>query len=222
MIKNIHEITIGDFDLMEQTGKVSHLRKAWNVLPVFLFIKQIAKVINEISTLLQGNNINDDEMIIYILRSLLKIQRLESSYAIVVNQLYTNIPINQLARDINLKKKLKESKDNILNIALKEIEILTGLTIGNNVEKDLREIQSEIIRLKDKYNENFKPKTENEESKKRISLLEFAGAYIMYAGGSFVGLTGMTIPELVALKKQAEDKFKKEQQQLNDLKNGRN
>jgi len=220
MIKKIHEITINDFDLMEKTGKVSHLKLWWNILPSFMFYSRIEKVIIEIQELLQGNSINEDDQIFYKAKSLLKIQILESAYLIIVNQLFGSVSITQLAKDINLKKKLGALKNiNMLN-ALTSIEVLTGLKVENDIIKELQEIQDEIIRLKDKYNENFPVKEEKENTK--ITLMEFASTYIIYTGGSFIGLAKMTILELVVLKRQAEDKYKKEQEYYNKLKNGGN
>lgn len=218
MIKRIDEITISDFDRIESTGKINHLVKGF--IPVYFYRKKILKLITKIQELLQGNKINDEDNTFYKLKSLLKIQTLESSYFIIINQLFNNIPINQIARDINLKKKLKNIKDDNLKKALQEIEILTGVKIEGDIYKSLKALQEEIIFLKDKYNENFKeqPKQQGE----KLTLLDFASTYILYTGGSFVGLSKMTIPELVSLKKKAEEKYKAETEQYNKMKNGRN
>lgn len=218
MIKRIDEITISDFDRIESTGKINHLVKGF--IPVYFYRKGILKLITKIQELLQGNNINDEDNTFYKLKSLLKIQTLESSYFIIINQLFNNIPINQIARDINLKKKLKNIKDDNLKKALQEIEILTGIKIEGDIYKSLKALQEEIIFLKDKYNENFKeqPKQQGE----KLTLLDFASTYIIYTGGSFIGLSKMTIPELVSLKKKAEEKYKAETEQYNKMKNGRN
>lgn len=218
MIKRIDEITISDFDRIESTGKVNHLVKGF--IPVYFYRKGILKLITKIQELLQGNKINDEDNTFYKLKSLLKIQTLESSYFIIINQLFNNIPINQIARDINLKKKLKNIKNDNLKKALQEIKILTGIKIEGDIYKSLKALQDEIIFLKDKYNENFKeqPKQQGE----KLTLLDFASTYILYTGGSFVGLSKMTIPELVSLKKKAEEKYKAETEQYNKMKNGRN
>lgn len=218
MIKRIDEITISDFDRIESTGKVNHLVKGF--IPVYFYRKGILKLITKIQELLQGNKINDEDNTFYKLKSLLKIQTLESSYFIIINQLFNNIPINQIARDINLKKKLKNIKDDNLKKALQEIKILTGIKIEGDIYKSLKALQDEIIFLKDKYNENFKeqPKPQGE----KLTLLDFASTYIIYTGGSFIGLSKMTIPELVSLKKKAEEKHKAETEQYNKMKNGRN
>jgi hypothetical protein len=218
MIKRIDEITISDFDRIESTGKVNHLVKGF--IPVYFYRKRILKLITKIQELLQGNKINDEENTFYKLKSLLKIQTLESSYFIIINQLFNNIPINQIARDIKLKKKLKNIKDDNLKKALQETEILTGIKIECDIYKSLKALQDEIIFLKDKYNENFKeqPKQQGE----KLTLLDFASTYILYTGGSFVGLSKMTIQELVSLKKRADEKYKAETEQYNKMKNGRN
>lgn len=218
MIKRIDEITISDFDRIESTGKVNHLVKGF--IPVYFYRKGILKLITKIQELLQGNKINDEDNTFYKLKSLLKIQTLESSYFIIINQLFNNIPINQIARDINLKKKLKNIKDDNLKKALQEIKILTGIKIEGDIYKSLKALQDEIIFLKDKYNENFKeqPKPQGE----KLTLLDFASTYIIYTGGSFIGLSKMTIPELVSLKKKADEKYKAETEQYNKMKNGRN
>jgi hypothetical protein len=218
MIKRIDEITISDFDRIESTGKVNHLVKGF--IPVYFYRKRILKLITKIQELLQGNKINDEENTFYKLKSLLKIQTLESSYFIIINQLFNNIPINQIARDIKLKKKLKNIKDDNLKKALQETEILTGIKIEGDIYKSLKALQDEIIFLKDKYNENFKeqPKQQGE----KLTLLDFASTYILYTGGSFVGLSKMTIQELVSLKKRADEKYKAETEQYNKMKNGRN
>ena len=80
------------------------------------------------------------------------------------------------------------------------------------------ELKNHIEYKKDKYNENFNKKKEAPENKEKISILDYAGSLAIYVGTSFNGISDMKIIELIAMKKQAEAKYKAEKEQYEKFK----
>ena len=75
--------------------------------------------------------------------------------------------------DYNLKKfkltrwqrrKIKEVDFNLLQKSIEKIEIFTGIQIKD--QNDLAAVQTELIWLKDKYNENFNKKMKQNQKRK--------------------------------------------------------
>lgn len=226
MIKNIYEITIGDYSQMELSGKISQFKKWYNPFPTIFFIKKIQSVLNEVLVLLNENKINDEEDKFWKAKSILKIQQIEAAYYIIVNNLVIDIPLRSIISRIRIKRgtrrKFKDANIDSVKQAIEAITELTGLEL-NNFDKDLESVRLEIIRLKDKFAENFNKPKQSDTEQKKVSLMDYASSYILYTGGSFNGLSKMKIIELVALKKQAEKKLQAEKEMIEKLKaNGRN
>lgn len=224
MIKKWYNTTVSDYVLMEKTGSISQFKTWWNILPSFLFIKQIAKIINQINTELSAKKVTDEEEVNkYKLSSLNKINLLELhlqyAYCVIVNQ----IELEQILKKVgnNVKTKYKGIDIEKLKESLKVIEEISGIKIEGEPLKKMQEVRDEIDFRKDKYNENFYVKPNPEENKK-ISLLEFAGKYVAYMGGEIDRVSKMLIIDLINTKTLADEKFKEEQEQYNKLVNGRN
>ena len=55
MVRDINDITINDYDLVERTGRISHFKKRYNFLPTKFFEGKITNILNEILVLFAGN-----------------------------------------------------------------------------------------------------------------------------------------------------------------------
>jgi hypothetical protein len=222
MIKKWYNTTVGDYVLMEKTGSISQFKTWWNILPSFLFIKQIAKIVNQINTELSSKKVTDEEEVNkYKLSSLNKINLLELHLQYVYFVLVNQIELEQILKKVGNKIKTKYKGIDIekLKESIKVIEEITGIKIEGEPLKKMQEVRDEIDFRKDKYKENFYVKPNPEESKK-ISLLEFAGKYVAYMGGEIDRVSKMLIIDLINTKTLADEKFKAEQEQYNKLKNG--
>jgi hypothetical protein len=222
MIKKWYNTTVGDYVLMEKTGSISQFKTWWNILPSFLFIKQIAKIVNQINTELSSKKVTDEEEVNkYKLSSLNKINLLELHLQYVYFVLVNQIELEQILKKVGNKIKTKYKGIDIekLKESIKVIEEITGIKIEGEPLKKMQEVRDEIDFRKDKYKENFYVKPNPEENKK-ISLLEFAGKYVAYMGGEIDRVSKMLIIDLINTKTLADEKFKAEQEQYNKLKNG--
>lgn len=222
MIKKWYNTTVGDYVLMEKTGSISQFKTWWNILPSFLFVKQIAKIVNQINTELSSKKVTDEEEVNkYKLSSLNKINLLELHLQYVYFVLINQIELEQILKKVGNKVKTKYKGIDIekLKESLKIIEEISGIKIEGDPLKKMQEVRDEIDFRKDKYKENFYVKPNPEESKK-ISLLEFAGKYVAYMGGEIDRVSKMLIIDLINTKTLADEKFKAEQEQYNKLKNG--
>ena len=56
MIKDIWDIKLIDYDIIERYGVVKHLRKAYNILPVIFFYRTIRKRTNEIVSFFESKD----------------------------------------------------------------------------------------------------------------------------------------------------------------------
>lgn len=213
MIKKWYNTTVGDYVLMEKTGSISQFKTWWNILPSFLFVKQIAKIVNQINTELSSKKVTDEEEVNkYKLSSLNKINLLELHLQYVYFVLINQIELEQILKKVGNKVKTKYKGIDIekLKESLKIIEEISGIKIEGDPLKKMQEVRDEIDFRKDKYKENFYVKPNPEESKK-ISLLEFAGKYVAYMGGEIDRVSKMLIIDLINTKTLADEKFKAEQ-----------
>lgn len=222
MIKKWYNTTVGDYVLMEKTGSISQFKTWWNILPSFLFVKQIAKIVNQINTELSSKKVTDEEEVNkYKLSSLNKINLLELHLQYVYFVLVNQIELEQILKKVGNKVKTKYKGIDIekLKESIKVIEEISGIKIEGDPLKKMQEVRDEIGFRKDKYKENFYVKPNPEENKK-ISLLEFAGKYVAYMGGEIDRVSKMLIIDLINTKTLADEKYKAEQEQYNKLKNG--
>ena len=153
MIKNKFEISLRDYDKVERRGKISQLKKWWNVFPSFLFSKQIVKVLLEL-----GREINmdsgvdeDEDEKLWKASSFAKITAIETCYLGLVNIMYLKPKAAYLYNFYRRKKKLKiiSSKKRYV-IGLKEHG---GFKIES--EGDLERVRKNILFRKDRYDENY-------------------------------------------------------------------
>lgn len=147
MIKRYWQIDLRDFDIVEKTGNIGHLKKAWNILPVSLFVNRIAKELDELKKRLNAET-NEDlkfQELLWQTQSLVKINAIRANYLGIVNILDLQ---NKLRA---LKKNKLKSKTGNLKIYLENIESLTGIKV--ETLKDIDKIAEELEYRIDKYKE---------------------------------------------------------------------
>lgn len=228
MIKSIDRVRLKHLDKMERTGKVRQLLAWWNILPVFLFKKRLILLVEDIYKQINEGKNNDatfDELEImeWKIRSILKIHGLETCILIVLKDLELSIKFDHLIKRFKLtrgqRRKIKEVDLSLLGKAIQKIEVYTGIKI-NGIE-NIIDVQKELIWLKNKFEQNFNEKPKPiDENQKKSGIMDFAGGYVLYGGGTFTGLGEMTIPELLTLKNNATERYESEKRQLNNIDHG--
>jgi hypothetical protein len=225
MIKRLDDITIGDFNQMETTGKISQYKKWYNFLPAFLFVKMIRKLVLEIQKFIDEHDLDEDlDRVEWKTRSYLEIQEHNALYLIIVNILINGVMLKSILKKINFKnilnrkisKVLKTDNSESLKNALAKIKEKTGIEIKSIDE--IMTYKEYIEHLRDKWDEMFK-KRDEEEKPKKITLLQYASSFVIYTGGTFIGLTRMKIIELAVLKSEAEKKYNAERAMYDKLTN---
>jgi len=228
MIKSIDKIKLKHLDRMERTGKVNQFLEWYNILPPVMQKTKLQKFVSEIYQLITGSD-NPDvseydlENLEWKVRSLNKINAVESAYLSCLMFLHLVVQFDYNLKKFKLtrgqRRKIKEVDFKLLQKSIEKIEIFTGIQIKD--QNDLAAVQTELIWLKDKYNENFNKKNEAEttEQKKKMSILEYAGSFALYAGTSFVSISEMTIPEFIAMRTNAENKYQSEKAMYDKMNN---
>jgi hypothetical protein len=213
---------------MERTGKVNQFLEWYNILPPVMQKTKLQKFVSEIYQLITGSD-NPDvseydlENLEWKVRSLNKINAVESAYLSCLMFLHLVVQFDYNLKKFKLtrgqRRKIKEVDFKLLQKSIEKIEIFTGIQIKD--QNDLAAVQTELIWLKDKYNENFNKKNEAEttEQKKKMSILEYAGSFALYAGTSFVSISEMTIPEFIAMRTNAENKYQSEKAMYDKMNN---
>lgn len=228
MIKSVDKIKLKHLDKMERTGKVRQFLEWYNIFPPILQKAKLQKFVSEIYLMVTGSdnpdvNEYDLENLEWKVRSLNKINAVESAYLSCLMFLHLVVQFDYNLKKFRLtrgqRRKLKEVDFKLLQKSIEKIEIFTGIQIKD--QNDLTAVQTELIWLKDKYNENFNKKTESDstEPKKKMSILEYAGSFALYAGTSFVSISEMTIPEFVAMRTNAENKYQSEKAMYDKMNN---
>jgi len=222
MIKNWLDTTVGDFAKMERTGKVSQYKSWYNILPTFLFYNKIRNLVINIGEAFGEKKItDDDESKRYQIISLDKINLLELHLQYVYFILVNQVELQQILKSVKVKTKFKGVDIEKLKDSVTAIEDITGIKMDSDPLKKMQEVRAEIEFLRDKYKENYYTKPEVEEVKEKISILKYVGQYVMYTGGDLQTVSNMKIIDVLNVKDIADEKYKKEQEQYNKIKNGR-
>ena len=228
MIKSIEKIKLKHLDRMERTGKVNQFLEWYNIFPPVMQKNKLQNFVSEIYLMVTGSdnhdvNEYDLENLEWKVRSLNKINAIESAYLGCLMFLHLVVQFDYSLKKFRLtrgqRRKLKDVDFKLLQKSIEKIDILTGIQIKD--QNDLAAVQTELIWLKDKYNENFnkKPESDSTEPKKKMSILEYAGSFALYAGTSFVSISEMTIPEFVAMRTNAENKYQSEKAMYDKMNN---
>ena len=161
MVKTVNDITINDFDLVETTGSIAHLRKWYNLFPVGWFEKSIVETLNKAVELFSSDQDQVLEDKQWEAESFILIDRIRLNYFGVVNILGHRVKINLFKKYMRkfTRRKLKDVKDSNLAIYLNNLEELTGIKVKEL--KDLDVILKDLEFKQDKFHENHqKPKTD--------------------------------------------------------------
>jgi len=166
MIENINTLTVKRYSLYDDTNKLRYLKKWWNILPAFLFKKELSKLAHEIHNKLSGSTINKSfDKEIHKINSIDKIQLLIALYQAASNLLINLANVNKWKREIGLKetdaKNLKHYTDKIFKY--------TGYTIKGLDDLDL--LKNEIDRRTEKFAEFF-PKEDKKDIKDGASFMQ--------------------------------------------------
>lgn len=156
MIKKYWQITIRDYNIMEQTGNINHLVTSF--VPARLLKNRIKKEIDKASKILNKNKENEDNEekfnLTWKLHSWSKINAIEANLLGVINILNLGSKIAIYSNFLNEKSKrrIKVTNDN-LHIFIQNIEMFTGYKIVKY--EDVDKVRRDLEFRKDKFNENF-------------------------------------------------------------------
>ena len=203
MIKQYWEITLRDYDIIERTGRVSHLRKWYNPLPTGWFIKRIKKERNQ---LLKQINVADiDERLereIWKTESLLRINAIRVAYYGIINILKLQTQTVLFASDHKkIQRKIKMNEGS-LKVYTDIIEKYTGIKVKSF--KDIENIFSRLQFFIAKFNERFS----GEETDENVYLLDVALSVFSYLGQT-MNPTEHTVLDFIAVRQKAIEQNKK-------------
>jgi len=203
MLKSVDDITILDYDKIERTGSVRHLL-SWKWLPMFLFARGVDRLMNQLITMLNVEDLDDAiEDREWQILSLLRINQLRLNYFGIYNIYENQSKCNSLKKffDSYTKKKFKESTTNRLNTYIQTIHRLSGIQVKSI--KDLKLVAKDIEFKMDKYHENFDKAQKGDP----IGIVQFSAGIFITLGMSYD--QNITLRHLVELKKLAIDKWQK-------------
>lgn len=203
MIKKVYQITIRDYNLIEQSGKIVHL-KTWKFVPTFLVSGLIMKEIEKANKLLNAE-VDDTEELQWKVESLAKINAIQANVMGAFNILnlgqLVNIYKTELKRYYRRKIKITDSN---LKTYFENIKELTGIDI--KTLGDLEAVVKELEFREDKFQENFSKPKRNENGK--VYLMSIVLGVFSFMNQP-VNLE-MTIPEFAIMRDEANEKLKRE------------
>lgn len=193
MIKTIHEITLKDILLLDETKRATHLL-IYKWMPFFIVRGRLEKLAQEIFQQLGNNTIEaiQDEFEKLILYR--KILLLEALHGAIVGELKLKTKINTWR--VSVKKDIIESKD--LTKIIDDINSITGIRI--ETDEDLVKFEKHIEFKVDKFRELY-PKKKQEE---KTDLGKIIYSVFNYMGESYN--IDMRLMDFVKIKEVAEDK----------------
>jgi hypothetical protein len=213
MIKKFWQITIRDYDIIEKTGVVSHLKSPWNFLPVIIFVKPIAKELKILSEKLNNRGLNDDvlrfENLKWQVESLNKINAIRTSFLGITNILELSSQLKSLTenKSRSIRRKIKFKGAN-LAIYIENIKFYTGIEIV--CLDDIQKVNDNLQFRIDKYNDMMSKQSEEADGK--VYLMSVAlGVFTFLNQTLNVHLTVMEF--ITARDKAVEDSQKMQEKQ---------
>jgi hypothetical protein len=200
--KRFYEITIRDYNIIEQSGKINHLIK-WSFVPVFLVSKFILKEIEKANKLLNAEVEDDNEELKWKIESLAKIAAIQSNVLGLYNLLNLGVKINLFKDELkpHYKRKIKITDKNVKHY-IENLSTFTGIKIVTL--EDLAKVVKELEFRKDKFHENFsKPKQSG-----KVYLMQVVLGVFSYLNQSVN--VDMTISEFAIIRDEANEKLKRE------------
>ena len=219
MIKKWYDITVGEYKLMELTGKVDQYKRWYNILPTPIFYRQIKKQASTLLDFIHDNRKSDleDEIKMqeykYLAKLQIEVNRLQGVEQLLELQLKNHAKLLSLKRQIRSRKlrKIIEMPD-VLRYAIREAEELTGIKI---VElSDVDKFKRVVSRRTDKLNEyiNKINEKQNVENNKKEMLGSLVNGIMMYLELSPVGVDSLKVIDFMDFYKKAIAKMKAEKE----------
>lgn len=201
MIKKVYEITIRDYNIIEQSGKINHLVK-WFFVPLFIVRKWIMAEIEKANELLNSQE-KDDFELRWKVESLAKINAIQANLMGLFNILNLGTQLTLFKSELrrNYRRKIKITDKNT-SIYIANIKEFTGIEIKTML--DLDKVVTELEFRKDKYYENFsKPKPNG-----KIFLMSVVLGVFSYLNQPVN--VDMTISEFAIMRDEANEKLRRE------------
>jgi len=203
MIKKYWEITVRDYDVVERTGKISHLKKWWNILPVGLFSRRIANTLKQLAEIINGEDIEDEEEFRWQVESLNRIIGLKSAYYGLLRIYGVGSIHNYLLSFIKAKKETNEAE--LLEVYRKRIKLFTDIDVKN--EKDIKKVRMRLNFWTDKYNKHFGNKQVSEHGNEKTYLISVVISVMGYMNMNYEPT--MTVLEFIETRRIAEEQSRK-------------
>lgn len=221
MIKSAYDITIGDLARTEQTGKISHFKKWFNILPSQLFVKKIVQTVDDIYKDVNNGKSEEFELIQkideqkYIINKSIEIQEMEALDLIICNHLLNYVRLMDLKNRVK-SRKLRKIKDNehILRKALSDVKEKTGIEI--NTPDDILKLRAIIYEKKERL-QNFLDENSKENDGDKIGIITLVYRYLNYLKLSYEP-EKIRVTHFMKLMKMADEQAKKELEQINKQK----
>lgn len=203
MIKKYYQITIRDYNQVEQSGEISHL-KTCKLIPIWILKRKILKELEKANQLLNVEKQDDDELL-WKVQSLAKINAIQANVLGLFNLLNLGTTVSIFKDELKryYRRKIKMTDKNIQTY-IDNLQYLTGLkivTLG-----DLSNVVTELEYRKDKFNENFNQQNKKEAGK--VYLMQIVLGVFSYLNQP-VNLE-MTLSEFAIIRNEATEKMKRE------------
>jgi len=197
MIKKLHEITIKDIIILDESKSAKSLKKYW-LTPLWLYRKELEFLAKQIFESIGNkaiNNIQDDFDKVIEYR---KLQILEALYKALEIEIKLKSRIN--GWKLILKKDYKDSPQ--LEKVVSEVKRFTGIEIKE--PSDFKTFEDYIQHKIDKYDELYPKNEDNEE--KEVPLSKIIYSVFNYMSEPYK--EDMRLITFIQMKKMAEERIK--------------
>lgn len=201
LYKKSHQITIRDYSIMEQTGKLNHLSN----VPYVIVKNEVKKELDKLSKILNSDGDDDNEELKWKIHSLLKINAIESNYLGIINSFDLGLKVNTFRLLLNrrFRRRIKIENKNAQKF-ISNIKKYTGIEIKEL--KDLEKVRETLQFRKDKFNENFTKKQDSQTTK--VYLMSIVLGVFSYLNQPIN--EDMTIVNFIVLRNEANKGIKRE------------
>jgi hypothetical protein len=192
MIKSIHNLTVGDVVLLQETESASHLKSKY--IPVIFIRKGIERLASQIFERLGTKNIDELEKEFDRILAFRNLQKLEALWIALDIEMNLRVNLNSSL--------LLIGKNEIPSPTFKAvIDKIKELGIEIKLVSDVKKFEKHIEFRKDKYLENY---TQKEESKTDdVDFVEIIYSIFRYMGEPYN--ENMRFLSFLTMKKIAED-----------------
>lgn len=203
MLHTVNTLTIRRYGEIDRTENLSLLRRWWNVFPVRWF--NVESLLLEIRKALGSDN---DNLITDKIH-----QHIAYNNILMLNRIFKTMRIlmtNQNDRSLFrlVFKKKPKTYDGNLKYYIEKVRNLTGIEIKDGTQ--LKQLEKEILRRIDKYNERYS----NEDEAEKIDFIDLALSVFSIVGMDYV--PEMTIAEFGRLKIKADNILKSQRNNARD------